>query len=251
MAFRPSQALVNIANLIFLICGIGWMLVLLVLGVAYCASSPECHVITESKAKVAFAVISPLMGVSWLFMRVIKYHDFCAKVEDGIIEIPPRRPPREEIGHFSSISEALRVLNEGEKLNGWYLLGYTLSFVLIELMRLAGASIWLAIPAAVCFAVPELHGIRVRKHTLSQTIWIFLVTGSPFRKIVGLGLAVWISMAVWETPAILGAAPYTSWMPLTVNGFPVAELILLASILLWFVLGTGSIIVRAVHWKRP
>lgn len=251
MAFRPSPALVNVASLIFVICGISWMLVLLVLGVIYCTSSPECHVITQSKAIVAFTAINPLMWASWLFMRVIKYHDFSAKVDDGIIKMPPRRPPREKIGRFSSISEALRVFNEGEKLNGWYLLGYILAFVLIELIRLAGASIWLAIPAVVCFAVPELHGIKIRKHTLSQTVWIFQATGSRFRKIVGIGLAVWIPMTLAEMPAILGGASHKPWIPLTVNGFPVAELILLASILLWIVLGTGSIIVRAVHWKRP
>ena len=247
MAFRPSQALVTVANMIFLVCGIGWFLVLLVMGTTYCVSSPECHVITESRVKIAFTVIHSLTMISWLFMRVIRYHDFCAKVKAGIIEMPPRRPPREKIGHFSSIPEALRVLNEDEKLNGWYLLGYAIAFVLIELMRLAGASIWLGIPAVLCFAVPEIHGIRVGKHTLSQTVWIFQVTGSPYRKIAGLGLASWIVLVLYDLPTILGGAP----LLLTLGSYPVAELILLASILLWIMIGTGAIIARAVHWKRP
>ena len=94
MKFIPSQTLVTTANRIFFICGIACLLLLLVLGVTYCVSNPECDVITEFKAKVALALINALMVTSWVFMRVIRYLDYCAKVEAGIIEAPPRRPPR-------------------------------------------------------------------------------------------------------------------------------------------------------------
>lgn len=144
------------------------------------------------------------------------------------------------------------MFNEGEKLNGWYLIGYVLAFVLIELIRLAGASIWLLIPAAVCFAVPDIHGILIRKHTLSQTDWIFQVTGSRFRKIAGTGLALWISLVVYDLPATLAGGSYTtSIMPLALGGYPVAELILIASIFLWIVIGTSATIAQATRWKRP
>ena len=248
MKFVPSQTLVTTANRIFLILGIGWFVALLVLGVTYCATNPECSVITESKAMGVFIVINSLMVISWVFMCVITYRDLCAKAEAGTIEAPPQRPTRDEIGHNSSVSEALRVFNEGEKLNGWYLIGYVTAFVLIELVRLAEASIWLLIPAAVCFAVPEIRGIMIRKHTLSQTVWIFQVTGSHFRKIVGTGLALWISLVVYDSPAILAGEPYTtSIMPLALWGYPVAELILIASLILWIVIGTSSTIARAIR----
>ena len=146
------------------------------------------------------------------------------------------------------------MFNEGEKLNGWYLIGYVLAFVLIELIRLAGASIWLWIPAVVCFAVPEIHGIMIRKHTLSQTVWIFQVTGSRFRKIVGIGLALWICLVLWELQwqiqIIRDGVPYTMLARLMLGGYPLAELVLVASVILWIVLGTSTTIARAIHWKR-
>ncbi len=270
MKFIPSQTLVNLAKRVFLTFGISCFITLLVLGVTYCTSSPECNMVTKSKAEVALAVIGSLTIISWGFMRVIDYRDFCAKVEAGIIKMPPQRPPREKIGHNSSLSEALSVLNQGEKLNGWYLVGYAIAFLLIEFIRLAGASVWLLIPAVVCFAVPEIHGIRIRKHTLSQTVWIFQSTGSRFRKIVGVGLALWISLVVYDTRSIIAKS-----MPLTLGGisrgrtypdcqdhplrrgvvhspvgYPVAELILIASVALWVVIGTSATIAQAIHWRR-
>ena len=246
MPFRPSQALVTAATRIFLICGIGWFAALLVLWVTSCTSNPECHMINEFRAGVTFTVMSAIMAVSWAFMRVVSYHDFCAKVEAGIIKVkvPPRRPPREDIGHNASIPEALRVFNEGEKLNVWYLLGYSIAFVLIELIRVAGATPWLWIPALLCFGVPEIHGVMIRKHTLSQTIWIFQKTGSRFRKSVGIGIALWIPLV------LLDASPGMTDQ-IKISGYPFPELLLLTSVLLWIVLGVGATVARAVQWKRP
>ena len=243
---RPSQTLVNTAIKVFIWTSICFLAVSLVYAGIDCATTPRCQaLLPPSRARMIWSIAFVATFLVWLFMRVVRYRDFCAKVEDGTIKMVPRRPPREPIGHFSSIREALRVLNEGEKLNAWYLLGYAVAIALVESTRLADAPLWLWIPALVCFGVPETHGIIVRKHTFSQMVWVFQVTGTPARKCVALGLAVYLGMLLLD----LGTP--TRQPRVTPSGFPVAELIMLVAIALWIVLGAIITVSRAIEWKRP
>ena len=243
---KPSRMLVNTAIKVFIWTSICCLAVSLVYAGITCATTPKCQVLLPlSRVRMVWSIALAVTFLVWLFMRVVRYRDFCAKIEDGTIKMPPRRPPREPIGHFSSIREALRVLNDSEKLNAWYLLGYAVAILLVECTRLADAPLWLWIPAVVCFGVPETHGIIVRKHTFSQMVWIIQATGTPARNCVGLGLAFYLPMLLLDllTPTRQPIA--------TPSGFPVAELIMLFAIALWIVLGAVITVSRAVEWKRP
>lgn len=241
---RPSQTLVNAAIKVFIWTSICLIAVSLVYAGMTCAITPKCQALFPlSSVRMVWSIAVAVNCLGWLFMRVVRYRDFCAKVEDGTITMPPRRPPREPIGHFSSIREALRVLNESEKLNAWHVLGYAVAIILVESTRLADASLWLWIPAIVCFGVPEVHGIMVRKHTFSQMVWIFQATGTPARNCVGLGLALYFPMLLFD----LSKRQPT----VTPSGFPIAELIMLIAIALWILLGVVITVSRAVEWKRP
>ena len=69
--------------------------------------------------------------------------------------------------------------------------------------------------------MPEIHGILTGKRTLSQTTWIIQVTGYRFGKIVGTGLALSISLAIYDSPAIPAGEPYTtSTMPMALGATP-------------------------------
>ena len=205
--------------------------------------------LNESRFRVIFVIATTVTFTSWAFMRIVRYLDFSARVDDGTIKMPPPPPPRKRIGPFASISDALQVLNEGERLNAWYLTGYAVSFLLIEYIRLADATPWLWIPAILCFGVPELYGIKVKKHTLSQTVWVFQATGSPARKVVGLGLAFWIPLVLFD--AHPGLADIVVPQSLPFGGAGVAEIILATSVLVWLLAGAVIAIARTVNWSRP
>ena len=247
---RPNERLVNTAVRIFLVCTPLWIALALFYFGMSCATNSSCQaILPESRFRMIFVIANTIAVTSWVFMRVVRYLDFCAKVDDGTIEMPPRPPPRERIGPFASIGDALRVFNEGERLNAWYLTGYAVSFVLIECIRLADASPWLWVPAILCFGVPELYGIKVKKHTLSQTVWIFQATGSPARKAVGLGLAFWIPLVLFDAQP--GVADVVVPQSLPLGGAGVAEIILATSVVVWLLAGAVIAIARTVNWSRP
>lgn len=247
---RPNEHLVNTAVRIFLVCTPLWITSIFFYFGMSCATDSSCQaVLTEARFRVIFVIVNTVIFTSWVFMCVVRYLDFSAKVDDGTITRPPVPPPREKIGPFANISDALQVLNEGDRLNAWYLTGYAVSFVLIEYIRLADATPWLWIPAILCFGVPELYGIKIKKHTLSQTVWVFQATGSPARKVVGLGLALWIPLVFWD--AHPGSADIVVPQPLPFSGAGVAEIILATSVLVWLLAGATIAIARTVNWSRP
>ena len=231
MPFRPSETLKAIADYAFIICGTILMIVSAVL-LWQCegfACQPGQRWISHT-----FAVMCIATGISWLFRFTVVWHDLDAKAESGII----KRRKYERIGHHWSTPKALNRLNKGDKLNAWYLTGYATAHVLVECIRLVDAPRWLWIPAILCFGIPEVHGIYLKKHTFSQAMRVFLGTGSQARRIMMYAWIAWLFFVVMEASGLPKFSIYV---------VPIAELCLIGGAVMWLIFGSSP----AISWRRP
>ena len=240
MPFRPSETLKAIADYAFIICGTIFMIVSAVL-LWECKGLP-CQP-NQEWISHTFAIMCIATVASWLFRTRIVWYDLDAKVEDGIIKLPERKK-RERAGYYASITKALETYNEGAKLNAWYLTGYAAAHVLAVFIRLTGASDWLWIPAILCFGIPEIHGLRTKKNTLSQTVWVFGCTGSRARRYAICGWIFWVTFVLWDMPPTIPDLP-------RIYNIPIAELCLVAGLIMWLTVGAFLAVRKATTWKGP
>ncbi len=238
MSFRPSETLKAIADYAFIVCGaIFW--VVLVIFVWECHDLP-CQP-SQEWLLLVFRITSIATAVSWLFRNRIVSYDLDAKLEDGIIK--RKTPKRKRVRYYATLTKALEEHNEGARLNAWYLTGYAAAHVLVECVRLADAPSWLYIPAILCFGIPEIHGIHIGKHTFSQTVWVFQSTGSRARLFASMAWILWIFFIMIEI--------HMGIPSLFLYSIPVAELCLVAGVIMWLAVGSFLAVKKAITWKRP